>query len=361
VPASNVLVVEDDRFLRVVGIVLDPSTSAERVAAYADFFAHDEPDFAGWCRRLRERVGGLFPREVRLVETQEEMRAALPGSPALVVESLSVGKEELAAGGALRVVQKYGLAPRNIDAAACAAKGIEVLTIRRRANIACAELALTLMLTLAKKLHRLAGRISVEQLAELGYGYKPFDRRHTPNSNWPRISGLRTLNEATIGIIGLGEIGREIAIRAAAFGMRILYHQRTRLPEAEERELKATYAPLETLLTESDWVVPQLPSTPATIGFIGGAQFAQMKPGAFLVNISRAEVVDRAALIGALTSGRLGGFALDPLYEAPGRSDDELLQFDNVVLSPHIAAQPRFNALNDLADMMERLSKELEP
>jgi phosphoglycerate dehydrogenase-like enzyme len=360
VPASNVLVVEDDRFLRVVGVVLDPSTSAERVAAYADFFAHDEPDFDGWCRRLRERVGGLFPREVRLVETQEEMRATLPGSPALVVESLSIGKDELAAGNALRVVQKYGLTPRNIDTAACAARGIRVLTIRRRANIACAELALTLMLTLAKKLHRLAGRISVEQLADVGYSYKPFDRRHTPNSNWPRISGLRTLNEATIGIIGLGEIGREIAIRAAAFGMRILYHQRARLPEAEERELHATYVPLETL-AESDWIVPQLPSTPATVGFIGRAQFAQMKPGAFLVNISRAEVVDRAALIAALKSGQLGGFALDPLYEAPGRSDDELLQFDNVVLSPHIAAPPRFNALNDLADMMERLSKELTP
>jgi phosphoglycerate dehydrogenase-like enzyme len=361
VPASNVLVVEDDRFLRVVGVVLDPTTSAERVAAYADFFAHDEPDFDGWCRRLRERVGGLFPREVRLVETQEEMRATLPGSPALVVESLSIGKDELAAGNALRVVQKYGLTPRNIDTAACAARGIRVLTIRRRANIACAELALTLMLTLAKKLHRLAGRISVEQLADVGYSYKPFDRRHTPNSNWPRISGLRTLNEATIGIIGLGEIGREIAIRAAAFGMRILYHQRARLPEAEERELHATYVPLETLLAESDWIVPQLPSTPATVGFIGRAQFAQMKPGAFLVNISRAEVVDRAALIAALKSGQLGGFALDPLYEAPGRSDDELLQFDNVVLSPHIAAPPRFNALNDLADMMERLSKELTP
>ena len=93
------------------------------------------------------------------------------------------------------------------------------------------------MLTLAKKLHRLPDRISVEQLAAVGYAYKPFDRRHTPNSNWARISGLRMLNEATIGIIGLGEIGREIAIRAAAFGMRILYHQRTRLPEAEEREL----------------------------------------------------------------------------------------------------------------------------
>ena len=86
-----------------------------------------------------------------------------------------------------------------------------------------------------------------------------------------------------------------------------------------------------------------------------------MKPGAFLVNISRAELVDRTALIEVLKSERLGGFALDPLYEVPGRSDDELLAFDNVVLSPHIAAQPRFNALEDLAELMEGLAKELAP
>jgi phosphoglycerate dehydrogenase-like enzyme len=361
VPAGKALVVEDDRFLRVVGIVLDPSTSAERFAAYADFFAHDEPDFVGYCERLRARVGELFPSIVRLVETREDMRAALPGSSALVVESLAVGKEELAAGSQLRIVQKYGVVPRNIDTAACAAKGVKVLTIRRRANIACAELAVALMLMLAKKLHRLAGRISVERLAEIGYAYKPFDRRHTPNSNWPRISGLRTLNAATIGIIGLGEIGREVAIRAAAFGMRILYYQRTRLSEAEERELQASYVPLEKLLAESDWIVPQLPGGPATRAFIGRAEFARMKPGASVVNVSRADVVDRAALLEALKSGRLGGFALDPLYEAPGRDDDELLGFDNVILSPHIAAQPRFNALDDLADMMEQLSKELMP
>ncbi len=78
-----------------------------------------------------------------------------------------------------------------------------------------------------------------------------------------------------------------------------------------------------------------------------------------MINISRADIVDRAALLEALRSGRLGGFALDPLYEAPGRSDDELLAFDNVVLTPHIAAQPRCNALADLADMIEGLAREL--
>jgi len=359
VPANRVLVVEDDRFLRVVGIVLDPATSPERVAACAGFFADAEPDFAGWCERLRERVGTLFPSTVRLVDTPDELRATLPGSPALVVEALPVGADELAAGDALRVVQKYGSKPGNIDAAACAARGIKLLTLRCRADIVGAEIAITAMLTLAKRLHRFTGRISVEALAELGYPYKPFDRRHAPNANFPRITGLRSLNEATLGIIGLGEIGREIVIRANAFGMRILYHQRTRPPEAEERELNATYVPLAQLLAESDWVVPQLPSTPAAVGCIGKAELAQMKPGAFLVNISPAEIVDRSALIDALKSGRLGGYAFAPLDEAPGRSDDELLTFDNVVVSAQAAAQVRLNALDDLADMMERLAKEL--
>jgi phosphoglycerate dehydrogenase-like enzyme len=356
-----ILVVEDDPFLRVVGIVLDPTTAAERYAAYADFFAHDEPDFAGYCARVRARVGGLFPAQVRLVETAEDMRAHLSGARGLIVESLPVGPSELAAGAGLVAVQKYGAMPRNIDTAACAERDIKVLTFRRRANIACAEVAITLMLTLAKKMHRLAGRISAEQLAAEGYVYKPFDRRHTPNSNWARITGLRMLHDSTLGIIGVGEIGREIVLRAAAFGMRILYHQRTRLPEAEERQLQLTYVPLERLLAESDWIVPQVPGGPSTRHLIDRTRFAQMKAGACLVNISRADLVDRAALIEALKSGRLGGFALDPLYEAPGRSDDELLGFKNVVLSPHIAAQPRFNALNDISDMLAGLAKDVAP
>jgi phosphoglycerate dehydrogenase-like enzyme len=358
---TPILVVEDDPFLRVVGIVLDPTTSAERHAAYADFFAHDDPDFDGYCARVRARIGALFPCQVRLVETPQDMHANLPGARGLIVESLPVGPSELAVGSDLVAVQKYGAMPRNIDTAACAQRNVKVLTFARRANIACAEVAITLMLTLAKKMHRLAGRISAEQLAAEGYPYKPFDHRHTPNSNWARITGLRMLHESTLGIIGLGEIGRQIALRAASFGMRILYYQRSRLPEAEERQLQVSYVPLERLLAESDWIVPQVPGGPSTRHLIDRTRFAQMKPGACLVNISRADLVDRAALIEALKSGRLGGFALDPLYEAPGRSDDELLGFKNVVLSPHIAAQPRFNALNDISDMLAGLAKEIAP
>jgi phosphoglycerate dehydrogenase-like enzyme len=361
VPTSKapILVVEDDRFLRMVGVVLDPATSAERYAAYADFFAHDDPDFDGYCARVRARVGALSPSQVRLVETADELRASLPGARGLIVESLPVGAAELAAGSDLVAVQKYGGMARNIDAAACAERGVAVLTFRRRANIACAEVAITLMLTLAKKLHRLAGRISVEALGAEGYAYRPFDRRHTPNSNWARIPGIGMLYGSTLGIIGVGEIGREIALRAAAFGMRILYYQRRRLSQAEERQLQISYVPLEKLLSDSDWVVPQVPAGPTTRHLIDRTRLAQMKPGARLVNISGADLVERAALIEALRSGLLGGFALDPQYEAPGRSDDELLAFKNVVLSPHIGGSPRFNALDDISDMLADLARAL--
>ena len=354
---SNVIVAEDDRFLRIVEVVLDPKASRERFDAYADFFAHDAPDFGGWCEKVRRHAQNLYPAEVRLVATQDELRQNLAEADALIVESLAVGAEELAAAPQLTAVQKFGVDLRRIDTAACAGKNVAVLAIRRRANIACAELALTLMLVLARRVNELHGRISAKSLAALGYEYKPFDRRHTPNSNWGRIPGLSILYGTTVGIVGLGEIGREFTARAAAFGMRILYTQRQQAPAAIEQLYKATYRPMPDLLAESDWVALFVPTGPATRNLIGRAEFERMRPGARLVNISRAEVVDRAALLEALRSGRLAGFGLDPLYESPGRDDDELLGFANVIMTPHIAAQPRFNALDDLNEMIIGLAR----
>jgi len=113
-----VIVVEDDRFLRVVEVVLDPKASAERRAAYADFFAHDEPDFDGWCAKLRLRVPRLYPAEVRMVEDQDALRRNLADANALIVESLTVGADEIAAAPRLKAVQKYGVDLRRIDGAA---------------------------------------------------------------------------------------------------------------------------------------------------------------------------------------------------------------------------------------------------
>lgn len=358
-PQRTVIVVEDDPFPRMLKVMLDPSAEPARFAALADFFAHDLPDFAGWCRRMRERAGALYPADVRLAGTQDELRANLPDATAVVTESLAIGRDDLAAAPHLKVVQKYGTILRNIDTAACAARGVKVLTLRRRANIACAEHAFALMLALARKLHRVAGIVSVEQARAAGYSPAMFDRRYAPNAGWARITGLRVLNASTLGIIGLGEIGREIARRADAFNMRVIYWQRTRLAAGDESALHVEYRPLDELLAASDWVCPVLPGNASTQHLIGQNELARMQAGACLVNVARAQIVERAALIAALRSGRLGGFALDPLYEEPGRSDDELLRFDNVIVTPHIAAQPRFNALGDFEDLIGGIARAL--
>jgi phosphoglycerate dehydrogenase-like enzyme len=354
-----VVVVEDDPWTRLVGVVLDPTTSAERTAAFADFMSPDEPDFAGWRDRLRARAGALYPSEVRLVPSAAELRGNLAPARALVVESFAVGTQELRCAPELEVIHKYGAVLRNIDVAACAAAGVKVLGVRRRANIACAEHAFALMLTLARRMPRSTALNSIERLTAAKLPYQPFDRRHVPGANWARIGGTRSLNGSTIGIIGLGEIGREIALRAAAFGMSIVYFQRTRLPAGEEEALGVSYQPLDTLLAGSDWVVPQLPGGPATRHFIDAGRLALMKPGACLINVSRAEVVERNAVIAALRCGRLGGFALDPPYEVPGRDDDELLAFDNVIVTPHMAGSPRSNGLNDIAELITGLARAL--
>jgi phosphoglycerate dehydrogenase-like enzyme len=359
VPSKPVLVVEDDPWTRVLQVALDPATSAERVAAFADFMSTDVPDFAGWCERMRTIAGPLYPAEMRMAETQEDLRAALPEADAAVVEGLQIGAPELARAPRLRVVYRYGFVMRNIDTAACAARGIKVLTIRRRPNIACAEQAIGMMLMLARRMHRINGLISIEQVEAAGYPYKPFDRRHTAHGNWARIPGMRMLFQSTAGIIGLGEIGREIAARLQPFGMRVLYTQRTRLPADDESALGVEYASLDDLLAQSDWVIPQLPAGPGTRNLLNRERLFQMKRGACIVNVSRPDVTAREDLIEALRSGHLGGFALDAQYEEPGRSDDELSTFDNVVLMPHMAGSPRTNGLGDFEEMIKNLAREV--
>lgn len=354
------LVVEDDAFLRLVQVVLDPRTPAARVAAFAHFVAHEEPDFAGWCAQLRARLKSLYPAEVRLVRTPEEVRSALPGAHALIVEALAVGEPEIAvAGGALRAVQKYGTVLSNVDAEACARAGVRMLTLRRRANMACAEHALALLLALARRIPETAGLVSVEQLRAAGFSPTHYDREHTAAANWARVTGLRDLFRGTLGIVGLGEIGREVALRAAAFGARLLYTQRRRLAPQEEARYGARYAPIEELLAQSDFVTLHLPLNDATRGLIGARELALMKPSAMLVNVSRPELVDRAALLDALAAGRLGGVGLDPHYDAPGRADDPLLAHRNAIVTPHLAAAPRYNALEDIEELLLGLDRAL--
>jgi phosphoglycerate dehydrogenase-like enzyme len=354
-------VVENDSFLRLIQAVLDPNAPAERIAAFSHFCAHDLPDFAGWCEKVRSQAQNLYPTDVRLVDDESELLANVPGARALVVESLAVGEREIAAaGGTLRVVQKYGVTTPRIDRPACERAGIQVLTLRRRANISTAEQALTLMLALARQLNQNANLISEKQLRAAGYVPTRYERAHTPNGNWARITGLVTLYQRQLGIIGLGEIGRELALRAAALEMHIVYTQRNRLPAEVEQQYRATYCSLDELLATSDCVSMHLPRANETRNFIGARELAIIKPGALLINVSQPHQVDRHALREALASGRLGGFGLDTFYDEPGDADDPLLKFRNVIISPHLGGSPRFNSLDDIEELVANLARKLD-
>ena len=139
-------------------------------------------------------------------------------------------------------------------------------------------------------------------------------------------------------------------------GMTILYYQRTRLPEDIERACHARYVSYEEMLEKSDFVCVHLPLNDSTRGMVDAASFARMKPGAIIANISRAHIVDRDALIGALDSGRLGGAGLDVHFEEPGAPDEPLKNYRNVILSPHIAVAQRAHNMADTAELVANLA-----
>lgn len=353
------LVIEQDAFMRMFRPILDPTAPREALDAVADFFAHDEPDFQGWVDRVRARIPALYPADIVFADGEQAFRAALSEADACLIESLRVGEEELKAAPKLAVVQKYGALTRNIDRAACVAHGVAVTTQRRRVNVALAEQAFALMLALGKQVIEFNKVIDAPRLAAKGYPMRPYDRRHTGGSNFARIPNLRTMQGATLGVLGFGEAGREIAARARAFEMRVVYHQRTRLDADEEAALGVEYAPLHEMLAQCDYVTVNLPVTPQTTNIIGTREFAAIKPGAILVNVARPELVERAALFEALDNGRLAGYGTDVWYERPARSDDPIFGYDNVIVLPHIAIASRQNALRDTEDMFVKMSEAL--
>ncbi len=350
------LVLEDDVALHALQVVLDPHTEPERRAAIAEYMSLDLPDFDGWLANVRAAQPAICPSRVINVSTQQELRAALAEADGVVVQDLMVGEAELAAAPNLRIVHGYRSDIRNIDMAACEARAIPVRPFNRRLNIAVAEQAMALMLAVARKLGQVNKRLTMESLEEAGFHPKMYDRRHSANANWARVPDIKTLWGSTLGAIGLGSVGREVAKRANAFGMEVLYYQRGRLDEDMEQECSARYLPLHEMLEKSDFISLHLPMNASTEGILDSECFAHMKPGAILINISRAHLVDRDALMEAMTSGRLGGIGFDVHYEEPANADEPLLAFPNAVLTPHMAPADRHRVAEDLAELVASLA-----
>ena len=351
------ILVESDHFLKILVVMLDPETPEEHRRAVADFFAHDVPDFLPGCERFGAEIPGLYPARVDFAEDQADFEAKLPEADAVIVESFTLDRDAVAKLKPTAIVQKFGRLLSNIDSEACRERRIAVLSLPRQGNILVAEQAFALMIALAKDITRYNGVVTAADLSAAGHPVRSYDRRYTGGSNYARIPALRALAGATLGIVGLGEVGREIASRANAFGMSLIYHQRTRLPAPDELTLGARFMPLEGLMANSDYIVVQLPLNESTRGIIGAAALRAVKPGAMLINTARAALVDREALLEALDSGRLAGVGMDVGYSEPWAPDDPLLKYKDgkVIAMPHTAVGDRRNGLADLEGMCRKI------
>jgi glyoxylate reductase len=262
-------------------------------------------------------------RDSEAAPTRRELLAGVEGAHALVtLLSDRVDGELLdSAGEQLRVVANFAVGFDNIDLAACARRGVLVANTPDVLTDATADQALMLMLAVARR-----AREGNELVASGGWrGWHPL-----------QLLG-RDVSGATLGIVGLGRIGRAVARRARGFGMKVLYHGRHRQPQAE-RELGAGYrSELYRLLEESDFVSLHAPLTEATRYIIDASALARMRPQAILVNTARGALVDERALVRALAEGRLWGAGLDVYEEEPGLAEG-LAELPNVLLAPHLGS-----------------------
>jgi phosphoglycerate dehydrogenase-like enzyme len=266
---------------------------------------------------------------------EEAIRELIPQADAIYIYQHFLPADVIRSAPSLRFIQKHGLNCKNIDVAAATERGIPVATLPLLRNATVAEQALALMLACARKV--IPGYQAVVGAAYRDLGLTPFvTTQREYAGNWAQIAGIGELKDAAVGIIGLGDIGLEIAKRCRAFDMKIYYHQRQPHSADVEKKYDARFLPFETLLETVDYLVMILPHTPETDRMIGAKQLARMKPTATLINVARGNVVDQDALIDALRNGRLAMAGLDVYSEEPLPDTSPLIGLKNVVLTPHM-------------------------
>lgn len=221
----------------------------------------------------------------------------------------------------VRVISNYGVGVDHIDLEAARQRGIPVANTPGVLDGATADLAMALVLAVGRRV------VEGDRYAR-GPHFLKFD---------PAYMLGQEIHGATLGIFGLGRIGEQVARRARGFDMAVLYHNRHRKPEAEQR-LGVSYASKDELLTLADYVVLTLPLSPETRGFIGAAELAKMKPTACLVNVARGACVDTEALTAALRSRTILAAALDVTEPEPLPRNHPLLELDNVIITPHLGS-----------------------
>jgi len=252
-----------------------------------------------------------------VLTTKDTLNAEIADADALIVRSATkVTAELLDKAPRLRAVGRAGVGVDNIDLDAATTRGVLVMSTPGGNAISVAEHTFALLLSLARQVPRLDKAMH--------------------EGKWEKSSAAGTeVRGKTLGLIGLGRIGSEVAIRADAFDMRVLGYD-PYISEAAAREVQVELVPLEKLLAESDFVSLHTALSPATQNLINAATLAQMKKGARIINAARGELMDEAALANALKSGQLAGAALDVFVLEPPK-DSPLLGMANVIATPHVA------------------------
>jgi D-3-phosphoglycerate dehydrogenase len=281
----------------------------------------------------------------------------------LVCRRRTIGREIIQAGKKLKLIQMFGMTRENVDLAAARKAGIPVAGMPLAGCMVVADLAMTLLLALSKNLLRAHQATVNAEYQALGLEPKlTSERSHA--FQWMQIPMMEVFVK-TLGIVGLGEIGTELAKRAHAFDMKILYYKRRRLSEEAERELGIEYRSLGDLLQESDFVSLHMPHTKETDKLIGQRELALMRPSAFLINTSRGGVVDEDALCEALASKTIAGAGLDVFREEPLPASSPLLKLDNVILTPHIgggSGEPNLHKeIHDVLANVARVARGEDP
>jgi D-3-phosphoglycerate dehydrogenase / 2-oxoglutarate reductase len=249
----------------------------------------------------------------------EALHAAIAQVHALIVRSVTpVDAALVERAKALLVVGRAGVGYENIDAAACAKAGIAVMNTPGASAITTAERTLALIFAL---LHQVAAA-----------------DRSVRAGKWERRSFMATeLFGKTLGVLGYGNIGRVVAARSQALGMRVLVHD-PHVPPENAFNLGHTPVGFDALFTGADVVTCHVSADLKLKGLVGARELGLMRPGTWLINASRGFIVDEAALVEALKSGRLKGAALDVFEREPLPADSPLRALDNVVFSPHLGA-----------------------
>ena len=254
------------------------------------------------------------------IPREELLRRAKDKDALVCLLTERVNDELLSAAPKLRITSNVAVGFDNIDVPACTKRGVIATNTPGVLDETTADFAWTLLMAVARRIGE------GEALARSG-NWKGWDLDQLVGTDvWGK----------TLGLIGFGRIGRAVARRASGFQMKVIYTDAVRAHENLEREFHAEFRDLDSLLAESDYVSLHVPLLDETRGLFNGARFARMKSTAFLINTARGPVIDEAALVHALETGKIAGAALDVFENEPFIHPG--LKRDNVVLAPHIAS-----------------------